>query len=146
MHPFVDMPDTARASSIRRGGPRLTTLALCSELTAGRDRPGFVIDLSPTGLRIERPYIAGPTPAEIQVELELPDEDEVLWARGTVRFDEVRDDGRGGLLRRTGIALVSAASRDLNLLRSYVLDRHSAAQRRLEPAAMLLGASCYARA
>ena len=129
----------------RRGAPRLSTLALCSELAEGRERPGFVIDLSATGVRIERPYLGGPTPREVQIELELPDEDEVVWARGAVRFDEIHQDRNGGLLRRTGIALIAAAARDLRMLRDYVFDRRLARER-LETERLLLEAACYLRA
>lgn len=144
MHPTILAPTAASTSDLRRLAPRLPTLALCSELAAGRDRPGFVIDLSPAGACIERPYVGGPTPRDIQLELELPDEDEVLWARGQVRFDEVRQDAHGNLLRRTGLAL-AACARDLKLLRDYVMDRQRAAALRESPTGMMFDASCYAR-
>ena len=136
---------TDHLAEIRRGGPRLTTLALCSEIGTRHDRPSFVVDLSPMGLRLERPYVGGPTPRDIQIELELPDEDEILWARGDVRFDEVHADGHGGLVRRTGIALVAACARDLRILRDYVFDRRRAEDLRASPVGMLADASCYLR-
>ena len=144
MHPTILAPNATAGSDFRRLAPRLPTLALCSELAAGRDRPGFVIDLSPAGACIERPYVGGPTPRDIQLELELPDEDEVLWARGQVRFDEVRQDRHGSLIRRTGLAL-AACARDLRVLREYVMDRQRAAALRESPSGMMFDASCYAR-
>jgi hypothetical protein len=106
-----------------------------------------VTDLSAEGVRLERPYLGGPSPAEILLELEVPDVDEVIWARGEVCFDQVRQapPGQGGplgLLRTTGVRLVSAAARDLRLLRDLVFERHRA-RHRAESA--LLDAACYAR-
>ena len=88
----------------------------------------MVVDLSPLGARIERPYLGGPTPREIDLELEVPEMDEVSWARGEVCFDVVSQAPAGGgggplgLLRTTGLRLVRAASRDLRLLRDCVFE------------------------
>ena len=77
-------------ADLRRLMPRIDVETFCSELVGGRDRPGLVVDLSPEGARLERPYLGGPTPREIVLELEVPEIDEVIWARGEVCFDQVR--------------------------------------------------------
>ncbi len=128
--------------------PRIDVETFCSELVDGRDRPGLVIDLSPEGARLERPYTGGPTPREIVLELEVPDIDEVIWARGEVCFDQIRQapPGRGGalgLLRTTGIRLVAAARRDLRMLQECVIEIHRARVARERD--QLLDAACYAR-
>jgi hypothetical protein len=106
---------------LRRLMPRVEVESFCSEIVGGRERPSFVVDLSETGLRVERPYVGGPTPRELQVEFELPGVDAIIWARGETCFDQVRPF-RGGLLRTTGIRLAAAAARDLRLLRDFVFE------------------------
>ena len=107
---------------VRRAAPRVDVEALCSEIVGHEERPGFVIDLSGRGVRIERPYVGGPTPRGVQLEIELPGIDEILWARGEVCFDRVRPGPLGSLLRTTGVRLAAAAARDFRLLRDYVVE------------------------
>jgi hypothetical protein len=137
-------------ADLRRLMPRIDVETFCSELIGGRDRPGLVVDLSPEGARLERPYLGGPTPREIVLELEVPEVDEVIWARGEVCFDQVRQapPGQGGplgLLRTTGIRLVSAAMRDLRMLRECVIETHRARQKIERVDDALFDAACYAR-
>jgi hypothetical protein len=112
----------------RRIDPRVDVEAFCSELLAREERPALIVDLSPFGARLERPYLGGPTPREIDLELEVPEVDEVIWARGEVCFDVVTQAAPGtfggpfGLVRRTGLRLVRAAARDLRLLRDAVFE------------------------
>lgn len=137
-------------ADLRRLMPRIDVETFCSELVGGRDRPGLIVDLSPEGARLERPYLGGPTPREIVLELEVPEVDEVIWARGEVCFDQVRQapPGQGGplgLLRTTGIRLVSAAMRDLRMLRECVIETHRARQKVERVDDALFDAACYAR-
>ena len=137
-------------ADVRRLLPRIDVETFCSELVGGRDRPGLVVDLSPEGARLERPYLGGPTPREVVLELEVPEIDEVIWAKGEVCFDQLRQapPGRGGplgLLRTTGIRLVSAAVRDLRMLRECVIETHRARVARERVDEQLFDASCYAR-
>jgi hypothetical protein len=135
---------------VRREAPRLPVDTLCTEVESGRHRLGFAIELSPQGLRLERPYRPGPRPTEVDVELQLPDEDEVVVATAAVRFDELRRATPGsalaaasGLLRVTGLVLWRIAARDRRILRDYVMDRRSAAL--AAPGIPFGAAACYAR-
>ncbi len=140
---------------VRRLAPRIEVEAFCSELVGGRDQPAMVIDLGPAGMRLERPYVPGPTPHEVVFELEVPAVDEVIWARGEVCFDRIRQAPAGqgggfGLLRTTGLRLVTAAARDLRLLRDCVFELRRRRELALAADAAdaghgLLDASCYAR-
>ncbi len=103
----------------RRLVPRIGVESLCNEIADGVERPGFIVDLSEHGLRIERPFTGGRTPQVVQLELELPGVDAILWARGETCFDRVRQVG-GALVRSTGIRIAAAARHDLRLLRDYV--------------------------
>ena len=105
---------------LRRHAPRVALESLCNEIAGGIERPALVVDVSPDGLRIARPFDGGRTPREVQLELELPGVDDILWARGRTRFDQVRQV-RGELWRVTGIVVAAAAAHDLALLRDYVM-------------------------
>lgn len=136
---------------LRRGSPRIGIQALCWELVAGRERSALAVDLSPEGVRIERPYAGGPTLREVPLQLEVPDLDEVMWARGEACFDVLVPasgpaGGALGLVRRTGYRLAGAASRDLRILKELVYDTHRAREHaeRVGTAELQL-ASCYLR-
>ena len=132
----------------RRASPRIGIEALCWELVHDRERSSLVVDLSSEGARLERPYlpagyvdydalelgpagrssyVAPPRSLDriIPLQLEIPEIDEVMWARGDVVFDELvpvkTNGGPFGLLRRTGFHL-GMASRDTRLIRDYVYD------------------------
>lgn len=88
---------------------------------------GLAVDLSSMGLRIERPYVGGPTRREVQLEIEVPGIDEIMWAKGDVCSDvlvptRTAAGGPMGLIRRTGYRLITAATRDLRMLKEYVFD------------------------
>jgi hypothetical protein len=144
---------------VRRLAPRLALEdALCTEVVDGKSRLGFAVELSPTGIRLERPYRPGPRPFEVDLELTLPDEDDVLFAEGRVRFDELRRAppgsalaAAGGLIRVTGLSLDRFGVRDRRLLLDYVMDRRGTGQIVAPPLPPpppdheLCFASCYAR-
>jgi hypothetical protein len=93
----------------------------CTEIADEQERYAIVSDVSPTGLRLHRPY-AGPPGRSLQVELDLPGSDELIWAKGVVCFDRVWRAAGGHVLQTTGIEIVRAAGRHLRQLREYALD------------------------
>lgn len=118
----------------RRESPRIPVETLCWELFDGRELAGVAFDLSSGGLRIERPYAGGATRREVQLELEIPGIDEVMWAKGDATFDVLVPTsspagGPLGLIRRTGYRIALAANRDLRRLREVVFETY---QRRLD--------------
>lgn len=124
-------------NELRRESPRIDVEALCWEVVDGRASTSLAVDLSSMGVRIERPYLGGPTRREVQLELEVPGVDEVMWAKGNACFDAVvptRSPAGGplGLIRRTGYRLVLAATRDLRMLRELVVETDRARRRRDE--------------
>jgi hypothetical protein len=136
----------------RRLAPRIDVETFCSEVVGPRDHPGMVIDLSAEGARFERPYAGGPTPREIVLEMEVPEVDEVIWVRGEVCFDQIRQAPAGlggslGLIRTTGLRLVTAAARDLRMLRDCVFELYRTRHRSdvEDPSHALIDAACYAR-
>jgi hypothetical protein len=107
----------------RRLAPRVGVQAFCSELLDGAPRHGLVVELAPGGVRIERPYTGGGMPREVNLELEVPEVDEIIWARAAVCYDWIRPAPRGvhagpfGFVRTTGLRFTAAAGRDLRLVR-----------------------------
>jgi hypothetical protein len=120
-----------REDLYRRCAPRVDVDAMCWEGA----REAVVVDLSPEGLRFERPWTRPLMDDRVQLELELPEIDDVVWLGGEVCFDR-----RRGLVQSTGIRVVSAAARDLRRIRDYVMSRA-----RADFAYDLAAAGCYAR-
>lgn len=94
-----------------------------------------MVDLSWEGVRLERPFCGGPTPGNVQLEIDVAGLDEVIWAKAGACFDEVVAVSPGsmiggpmGLVRRTGFRLLAAAARDLRLLRDYLFEQRRLAQ------------------
>lgn len=131
-----------------RASPRIAVEAMCWELVSGAEQSGLALDLSSNGLRLERPYTGGATQREVQLEIEVPGIDEVMWARGDVCFDILvpttkASGGPLGLIRRTGYRIARAAQRDLRHLQEFVTETYRARYERMLDDAL---ASCYARA
>ncbi len=115
--------------SWQRLTPRVEVAGLCNEVISGVDSFASVIDLSPSGLRIERPLRGRGLEARVPLEIDVPEIDEVLWVLGEVCFDRVWHAGAPGLLRTTGFRIAAAASRELRLLRDYVFERSLSEER-----------------
>lgn len=118
--------------------------SLCSEVVGQELRDALVIDLSEDGLRLQRP-LGGPRTRNLQLELEIPGIDELVWAAGEICFDEVWRVP-AGITRTSGIRLIAAAQRHKRMLREYVEDmwRVRRAQT-IDVGEMLIDASCYLR-
>jgi hypothetical protein len=121
-------------AEVRRVAPRIEVEAFCNEIVAHRERHGVVLDLSMTGVNLVRPFTGGgPRERAVQLELELPGVDEIIWARGEICHQQIqragrRMDGLGKVVLQSGIRLVSAAARDLRTLREYILWKRRAAE------------------
>src|ERR1700691_2247121 len=105
--------------------PRLPVDAMCWEMVDGKEAVGLAVNLSPHGVRVERPFTGGPTLRGVPLQLEVPEVDEVIWDKGEPMFAHVVMVG-GELVRRTGYRIVAVATRDLRLLRELVFDRYRA--------------------
>ena len=111
----------------RRESPRIDVEALCWELVDGKETSGLAVDLSSMGLRLERPYTGGPTHKSLQLEIEVPGIDEIVWAKAEASSDvlvptKLSSGGPMGLIRRTGYRLIIAATRDLRMIKEYVFE------------------------
>ena len=112
--------------NFRREGPRIDVEAMCWELVDGKERSSLAVDISPIGIRLERPYVPGPTRHTMPLQIEVPGIDEVMWARGEACFDVLVPSATWGIVRRTGYCIAGATSRDLRMLKEYVFETHRA--------------------
>jgi len=121
-----------RFNDPRRLGPRITLDGLCGVVTYKDLVPAAMVDLSSMGLRVERPFDPASASRTVQLEIELPGVDEIVWARGHVTFAHLSPmggrhaDGQPRLWCRAGIQIDAAAGRDLRLLREYVIETRRA--------------------
>jgi hypothetical protein len=112
----------------RRGGLRASAAGLCTEISEDTEQLGLLLDVSEHGLRLERPLAPSRARARervIQLEFEHPAVDELIWAKGVIRFDRLeplRETAGTRVKRTSGVEIISAASRHLRLLREFVLD------------------------
>ena len=104
----------------KRLDPRIPVETLCSEVVDDREHFGVLVELSPGGVRLERPLAGRREGRIVQLEFELPDADEIIWAKGEVCFDRYRRLDGAPAVRSTGVRLVAAASRHLRMLRDWV--------------------------
>lgn len=124
----------------------MTARAFCSELLPSELRHGFVVELSESGVRIERPFFGGRLGGRVQLEFELPEIDEIVWAAVEPCYDVVSrrtpaSPGElGGLVRTSGFRLVRTSERSRRMLRDLVFQT-----RARQESAFLLGATCYMR-
>jgi hypothetical protein len=103
--------------SHRRHEPRVLVDAIALEMDDQLYRDARVIDLSESGLRIAR---LSPTwhSRVVQLEFEIPEVGETMWASGELRFDAAGP----GDITKSGIRLLAAANRHKKMLREYVND------------------------
>lgn len=105
----------------KRLNPRIQVDSLCSELVDDREHFGNVLDLSPEGIRFVRPLGGRRDSPIVQLEFELPEADEIVWAKGEVVFDRYGRLADGAApVRTTGVKLIAAATRHLRMLRDWV--------------------------
>ncbi|CAN5858440.1 hypothetical protein BH11MYX2_BH11MYX2_05740 [soil metagenome] len=83
-------------------------------------------DLSEHGLRLERPFDPATARKVVQLEIDLPGLDEVLWASGVVTFASLTPmggttaNGQPRFWCRAGLRLDGICRREQSLLRDYV--------------------------
>ena len=112
----------------RRLAPRIVVDGLCGVVAKHDLRHAAMIELSAIGLRIELPYDRSAATRSVQIEIELPGVDEIIWARGEVTFAHLSPmgglhaDGQPRLWCRAGIHIADAARHDRRMLRDYVLE------------------------
>jgi hypothetical protein len=113
----------------RRRAPRISLEGFCSVATDDTVHHAQLTNLSTLGLRIERPGETAPPRSTVQLEIELPGLDEVVWASAVVtdiRLSFLRRrrlDGRPRWMFRTGLQIAAISGREQRLLRDYVVEQ-----------------------
>lgn len=86
-------------------------------------------NLSTLGLQLERPFDPATARPVIQLEIELPGLDEVVWASAIVThayLTPIKGGGVGGQPRfwcRAGLRIADASRSERRMLRDYVIER-----------------------
>src|SRR4051812_5269635 len=86
-------------------------------------------DLSTLGLRLERPFDPATARPVVQLEIELPGIDEIVWTSAVVTHAHLTPlpgrgpDGHPRFWCRAGLRLADAAQRERRLLRDYVFEQ-----------------------
>ena len=85
-------------------------------------------NLSTLGLRLERPFDPKAARPIVQLEIELPGLDEVVWASAIVTHAHLSPmpgrsaDGQPRFWCRAGLRIAEACQRERRLLRDYVVE------------------------
>lgn len=117
----------------RRRCPRIVVDGFCGVVTERDLRHAAVRDLSETGLRLEKVFDPATARPVVQLEIELPQVDEVVWASAHVTFAHLtplpgrRPDGQPRFLCRAGLRIESISSIERRMLRDYVRWSHEVA-------------------
>lgn len=116
----------------RRLAPRISVEGLCGVVANDEIRHASLRDLSEIGLRLERPFDPKTARPVVQLEIELPGIDEVLWARAEVSFAILTPmpgrsaDGQPRFWCSAGLRLADVCRRERSLLRDYVVETRRA--------------------
>jgi hypothetical protein len=114
----------------RRLAPRISVDGLCGVVTDDDDlRHASMSNLSTTGLRLERPFDPRTARPVVQLEIELPGIDEIVWASAAVTHAHLTPmpgrsrDGQPRFWCRAGLRIADASQRERRMLRDYVVER-----------------------
>jgi hypothetical protein len=116
----------------RRRTPRILVDGLCGVVTDRDLRHASLRDLSEHGLRLELPFDPASARRTVQLEIDLPGVDELVWASGTVTFAVLTPlpgrtaDGQPRFWCRAGLRIDAMCGSEQRLLREYVRDAHAA--------------------
>jgi hypothetical protein len=113
----------------RRRAPRISVEGFCSVATDDALQHAQLTSLSTLGLRIERPSQPATVRSMVQLEIELPGVDEIVWASAVVTdvriayFRRRRHDGRPPWTCVTGLQIAAISRTERRLLRDYVVEQ-----------------------
>jgi hypothetical protein len=117
---------------LRRIAPRVSLDGLCGVVSKHELRHAAMLDLSAMGVRLERPFDPANASPVVQLEIELPGVDEIIWARGEVTFAHLSPmggttpEGQPRFWCRAGLRITGVASSERRLLRDYVIETRRA--------------------
>jgi hypothetical protein len=113
----------------RRRAPRILVDGLCGVVSKNDDlHHAAMSDLSTLGLRLERPFDPKTARPIVQLEIELPGIDEVVWASAAVTHAYLTPmpgktaDGQPRFWCKAGLRIADASRSEKRLLRDYVIE------------------------
>jgi len=111
----------------RRRAPRIVVDGLCGVVTNNDLRPATMTDLSTLGLRLERPFDPKSARPVVQLEIDLPGIDEVVWASAIVTHAYLTPmgktlDGQPRFWCKAGLRIADLCTPERKLLRDYVIE------------------------
>lgn len=113
---------------VRRRAPRISIDGLCGVVVGNDLHHASMSDLSTLGLRIERPFDPKTAKPVVQLEIELPGVDEIVWASAVVTHAFLTPmpgrtaDGQPRFWCRAGLRIAVACQRERRMLRDYVVE------------------------
>jgi hypothetical protein len=119
---FVNLLDA------RRRAPRIAVAGFCGVAVDDDLHHASLTNLSTLGLRLERPYEPTGAKQVLQLEIELPGLDEVVWASAIVTravltpMRSCRSDGRPRFWCRAGLRIGDTSRRERRMLQDYVIE------------------------
>ena len=114
---------------VRRRVPRISVDGLCGVVTDDDLRPASMSDLSTLGLRVERPFDPRTARPIVQLEIELPGLDEVVWASAVVTHAHLTPmpgktaDGQPRFWCKAGLRIADTCRRERRMLHDYVIEK-----------------------
>lgn len=113
----------------RRRAPRISVDGFCGVATDDDLACASLSNLSMLGLRIERPFDPRAKRDDVlQLEIELPGLDEVVWASAVVTRAHLsprgrHPDGQPKFWCRAGLAIRDTSRRERRMLHDYIIDK-----------------------
>jgi hypothetical protein len=113
---------------LRRRAPRISVDGLVGVVSDDSLHHASMSDLSTLGLRLERPFDPKTARPVVQLEIELPGIDEIVWASSTVTHAYLTPmpgrtaDGQPRFWCRAGLRITDASQRERRMLRDYVVE------------------------
>jgi hypothetical protein len=111
----------------RRRAPRVSVDGLCGVASNNDLYHASMSDLSTLGLRLERPFDPKNAKPIVQLEIELPGIDEVVWASAAVTHAFLTPmgrtaDGQPRFWCKAGLRIADASRAERTMLRDYVVE------------------------
>lgn len=114
---------------VRRRVPRISVNGFCGVAVANDLHHASLSNLSTLGLQVERPFDPATARPVVQLEIELPGLDEVVWASAIVTRALLTPmpgrtaTGQPRFWCRAGLVIDNTSRRERALLRDYVVDQ-----------------------
>ena len=113
----------------RRRAPRISVDGVCGVASDDDLHHASTSNLATLGLRLERPCDPAKARPIVQLEIELPGLDEVVWASAVVTHAYLtpmpgrRPDRQPRFWCKAGLRIADASRRERQLLKDYVVER-----------------------